>query len=180
MRNTNRESATTNFRDTVRVILVNPNKEVLFMAASYPKAHKNKGLYWFPIGGGIEKNETPQEAAIREVYEETGIKDDEIELGPLIWFGESDIFMVNEDSYCRVRQRFFVATTCKTVFSLENFTEDEKYFVKGMEWFSLETIKNSDEIIYPVLLPQYLPDILEKKYPKVPINIELLKHPKEI
>jgi 8-oxo-dGTP pyrophosphatase MutT (NUDIX family) len=29
--------------------------------------------WWFPVGGGIEANESPEEAAIRETFEETGL-----------------------------------------------------------------------------------------------------------
>lgn len=40
--------------------------------------HKHKKLaMWLPCGGHIEKNELPDDAAIREVYEESGV---EIEL----------------------------------------------------------------------------------------------------
>lgn len=48
----------------------------------------HKGLNkWLPPGGHIEDDEVPHEAAIREVYEETGvmaipIKDDENDLSP--------------------------------------------------------------------------------------------------
>jgi len=39
--------------------------------------------FWFPPGGGIEPDETPEDAARREVYEETGLAD--FDLGPHIW-----------------------------------------------------------------------------------------------
>ena len=48
--------------------IVNPeNKKVLLV--KHKKYNK-----WLQPGGHIEDNETPEEAAIREVYEETGIK----------------------------------------------------------------------------------------------------------
>ena len=34
---------------------------------------------WLPPGGYLEKNETPFEAAIREIHEETGIQYHELE-----------------------------------------------------------------------------------------------------
>ena len=48
--------------------VINPdNKKVLLVT------HKDFNK-WLQPGGHIEENETPEEAAIREVYEETGIK----------------------------------------------------------------------------------------------------------
>lgn len=48
--------------------VINPeNKKVLLVK------HKDFNK-WLQPGGHIEDNETPEEAAIREVYEETGIK----------------------------------------------------------------------------------------------------------
>ncbi len=50
-----------------RVLLVNEHDEVLLVRNII-------GSKWSLPGGGIEKNETAIEAAIREVYEETGIR----------------------------------------------------------------------------------------------------------
>ncbi len=51
---------------SVAVFLVNFEKVLLIR-------HKRTGL-WLPVGGEVEKNETPTEAARREVEEETGLK----------------------------------------------------------------------------------------------------------
>ena len=48
--------------------IINPNTKKLLLVkhSDYKK--------WLQPGGHIEDNETPEEAAVREVYEETGIK----------------------------------------------------------------------------------------------------------
>ena len=43
-----------------------------------------KGLYNF-VGGKVEENETNDEAAYRELYEETGISNKDIELVIILW-----------------------------------------------------------------------------------------------
>lgn len=50
------------------VFVINPeNKKILLV-------HHKKYNKWVQPGGHIEDNETPEEAALREVYEETGVK----------------------------------------------------------------------------------------------------------
>ena len=50
------------------VIFKNQNKEEVFLV------YRSDLLIWNLPGGGIEENETPEEAAIRETFEETGFK----------------------------------------------------------------------------------------------------------
>ena len=42
-----------------------------------------KGNWWFASGGGAECDVTREEAALRELVEETGSTD--VELGPVLW-----------------------------------------------------------------------------------------------
>jgi len=45
-------------------------------------------------------------------------------------------------------------------------TDDEKARVTKLKWFTLDEIKKSKDPIFPVALPELLPDILSEKYPK--------------
>lgn len=54
-------------RITARGILVDSSGQILLMYS------KKFNLYSFP-GGGVEDKETPQDAVLREIYEETGYK----------------------------------------------------------------------------------------------------------
>ena len=166
-------------RNGVKVLLLNNKSELLLMCMDDSKttnlAGKYHGRFWFPIGGKIESHESIQEAAIREIYEETGISKNDIELGPIVWFGEFDLILSGTPTH--IKEKFFVAKTKQNRISLSNLTSSEKAVVKKIAWFSLEKIKNSTEIIFPVLLSQYLPDIISGKYPEKPIKIDLEKQP---
>ena len=66
------------------VIVTNENGEVLFQ-------HRSDTLDWGLPGGSMELTETVEEAALRELYEETGLIADELELigvfsGPRYYF----------------------------------------------------------------------------------------------
>ena len=82
------------------------------------------GRYWFPIGGKIEENESMQEAAIRELFEETGLTHEDIELGPIVWFGAFDLVL--SGTLTRLKQTFIVAQTKKNTVSLDHLTEELK------------------------------------------------------
>ena len=84
-------------RNSVKVLLLNEKKELLLVYADHPSTTTLDGVYhgpfWFNVGGEIELNETIQEAAIREIFEETGIKKEKVDLGPIVWFGQCDLMV---------------------------------------------------------------------------------------
>ncbi|WP_104401332.1 8-oxo-dGTP diphosphatase MutT [Vibrio penaeicida] len=53
-------------------VILNPAKDQVFITKRADKAHKG-GLWEFP-GGKVEQGETAQDATIRELFEEIGIK----------------------------------------------------------------------------------------------------------
>lgn len=112
------------------------------------------------------------EAAFREIYEETGIGKEDIDLGSVVWFGEFDLILSGNPVH--MKQQFIVARTRQSPnFFLKNLTEEEKGVVEKLEWFSLEKIKKSTEIIYPLVLSEYLPAIITGEYPKEPLKLDL-------
>ncbi len=166
-------------RKSVKVLLMNDNKEILLMCADDPKTTAKDGTYhgkfWFTIGGKIENGESINEAAIREIHEETGITEDEIELGPIVWHGEFDLLLDN--ILTRLDQTFIVVKTKKNDIFLHAPDDWEKKVIKELKWFSLEDIINCENVIFPVVLPKYLPAILEGKYPDKCLEIDLAKQP---
>ena len=162
-------------RTSVKVLLLNDQDEILLLCADDPKTTgtdgKYNGPFWFLVGGEIEKNESIQEAAFREIHEEVGLKKEDVKLGPVVWFGEYDLIL--NGVLTHLNQTFLVARTKKTEVSFNNLTDWEKSTLKKIEWFSLKKIKNSKEVIYPRSLAKYLPDIIAGKYPEKPFDINL-------
>ncbi len=166
-------------KNSIRVLLFNPQNEILLMKINDPSTKASNGQYYGPfwalIGGGIEPGESLQEAAIREIYEETGIRDQEIKLGPVVWYGEFQLFQ--DGILNHLKQSFIVAQTQKVQMTLENLTLEEQNIVEKLAWFSFDQIKNCNEVIYPVALVDYLPAILSGNRPKTPIAIDLSRLP---
>lgn len=64
------------FRATSRVLLIDPDGAVL-MFLQYGKDHEASPR-WITPGGGVDAGESHDEAAIREVFEETGLALDSV------------------------------------------------------------------------------------------------------
>lgn len=161
-------------REALKVLLLNERDELLLLQAGDQRFHREP--FWFLVGGKIEEGETLEATALREIYEEASLPAEAIELGPIVWYGE--FTLVFDGVPTRYKERFMVARTTETVVSLDHLTPEEQLTVKKIAWFSLEQIENSEQVVYPVLLPRYLPDIIAKKYPKQPIKIDLTAKPK--
>ena len=164
-------------RHSIKIILLNETDELLLMHIDDPQTkgvgEDYKGPFWTMIGGQIEPGETVLEASARELFEETGISGKDINFGPIVWFGEYDLILYGTPTH--IKQQFIVARTKQKTPSLANLTQAEAKIVKQLAYFSLHDIINSDEIIYPILLPDYLPDIIAGKYPEEPIEIKLCR-----
>ena len=65
-------------RKVARVVLLDPRDRILLLHGHEPDDPADD--WWFTPGGGVEGDETREEAALRELAEETGIT--EVELGP--------------------------------------------------------------------------------------------------
>ena len=162
-------------RKSVRVLLLNDNNELLLMCVedfdiSTPSGEKNK-RFWCTIGGGIEAGESIEQTALREIYEETGIAEKDINLGTVVWYGNIELLL--KGVLTRLDETFIVAKTKQTNVGLSALTEEEKHIVKKLQWFSLKDIQKSTEVIFPIVLPEYLPDILAENYPEQPLKINL-------
>lgn len=166
-------------RKAVRVLLLNNNNELLLMCVegfdiATADGKRNK-RFWCTLGGGIETGETIQHAASREIFEESGLTENDIELGPVVWYG--DVTLKLKGTLTTLAESFIVAKTKNRNVALHRPTEDERKVITQLRWFSFDEIKNSSEVIFPVLLSHYLPDILAGNYPDTPIEIDMNSQP---
>ena len=164
-------------RNSVRILLINQDKELLLMCVDDPKTTskdgKYRGRFWTTLGGGIEPSESIVQAVARELHEESGISQSDVEIGPVVWIEELEIILYG--SLTRIVQQFIVVHTKKKSAHLKNLTELEKEIVKEVRWFSLDQIKSHNETIFPIGIENYLPEILDGKYPEKPIEINIGK-----
>ena len=64
------ESTISNYRDAVGIMIINPKKKLFLAYRAWTQTSK---YHWQMPQGGIDEGETPEQAAWREMYEETGL-----------------------------------------------------------------------------------------------------------
>lgn len=166
-------------RHSIRILLFNHLDELLLMCADDPNTTELDGTYrgkfWFTIGGEIEEKESLEEAAIRELFEETGLKADDVTFGPVVWYGDFELVLYEKPSL--LKQKFIVARTKEMSVTLDHLTQEEKSIIQKLDWFSIEKMRLCPDIIYPIDLPSYLPNIIAGNYPEEPIEVDLGRRP---
>jgi 8-oxo-dGTP pyrophosphatase MutT (NUDIX family) len=93
-------------RDAARVLLLDDADRVLLLRFA---DLRTGARVWVTPGGAVEPGETSERAALRELEEETGLRD--IELGPLVG-DHRNHFVWNGRSY-RQHDRYFVARAAR-------------------------------------------------------------------
>lgn len=96
----------------------------------------NRDDYELP-GGGIEEGETPEEAAVRELFEETGIKGEIVRLASKYYNG-----FAKEYNYS------FLINRIDGEITQQYNAESEKDYIRAVEWKKLNEIseKNRAEL----------------------------------
>lgn len=149
-------------RKVARVVLLDPTDRILLLHGHEPDDPADD--WWFTPGGGVEGDETREQAALRELAEETGITD--VELGPVLWRRMCSFPFAgrrwNQDEW------YYLARTTQTVTAAQALTELEKRSVTGARWWTCRELAQSHETVYPTRLAELLRRLLDEGPPASP------------
>jgi 8-oxo-dGTP pyrophosphatase MutT (NUDIX family) len=159
-------------REVVRILVIDETHRVLlirecFGAVRDPKASIPEGPIWVLPGGGVEPGESPEQAAARELWEETGIAN--AELGPWIWTREK-LLIINGRKLL-MDERYCLARVSNTTVSRDNLTDSEQETVLEYRWWSLNDLADSNDLIAPRGLAGFLAPILDGEIPSEPVRL---------
>ncbi|WP_327373910.1 NUDIX hydrolase [Streptomyces sp. NBC_01216] len=150
-------------RRVARVVLLDPEDRILLLHGHEPADPTR--TWWFTPGGGLEGSETREEAALRELAEETGITD--VTLGPVLWRRvcsfDFDGRRWNQDEW------YYLARTTRTEAAPTALTELEERSVSGLRWWTSAELSATRETVYPTRLAGLLRTLLDEGPPSAPV-----------
>lgn len=148
----------------MKLLLVDEDGCVLLIHAKDPQTAAE---CWYPVGGGIEQGETPQQAAAREAYEETGLA----ELPPGRWVWRREHIYEFDGRSIEVHEKWLLHTVDRFEPAPAQLTESETRSVLGFRWWQAQELTETAETVFPPRLGNLLTDVLTNGVPREPVDI---------
>ncbi|MFD8260339.1 NUDIX hydrolase [Streptomyces griseoluteus] len=153
-------------RKVARVVLLDPADRVLLLHGHEPDDPADD--WWFTPGGGVEGAETREQAALRELGEETGIT--EVDLGQVLWRRRCSFPFAgrrwDQDEW------YYLARTTQTATAALGLTELERRSVSGARWWTCRELEQAHETVYPTRLAGLLRTLLDEGPPATPVTLD--------
>jgi len=122
-------------RRTSRVLLFDREDRVLLFLTTAPDT--SRVARWITPGGGVDPRESHHEAAVRELYEETGLVISD--LGSPVWAHDFEVEWDAAD-HDTGHAEFYTAVVDNFEPSSANWTEDEHVDVLEHRWWRLSEL----------------------------------------
>ena len=161
-------------RESARVLLLDPLGRLLLLRLAFPDSETGLPV-WFPPGGGVEPGESHEQAARREIIEETGLLD--VPLGPWIWSRELIIQWAGSErrgEWFHAVERYYLADTLRTEITTAGWTDAERLDIAEYRWWTAAEVADAarEAVFVPRQLAALLPPVLAGELPDLPFRVE--------
>jgi len=140
-------------RPASRLLVINPEGRVLLFRFTHHEGPLAGKDYWATPGGGLEAGESFEDAAIRELKEETGIQ----VAHPGAQVGQRAFTLQLADGeLVYADERYFVVRTDMALVRREGWSKSESEVMTDHRWWSIHELKSTSETIWPERLAELL------------------------
>jgi 8-oxo-dGTP pyrophosphatase MutT (NUDIX family) len=150
-------------RPAARALMVDQHQRLLLFGT---EEWRPGTTLWIPPGGGVNPGESFEDAVIREVWEETGLRG--VEVGACVWT-RSHVFHWQEKDW-QAQERYFIVR-CETFTpSRDNLEAHEETFLAHHRWWDPAEMAASKDYFVPRRLAMLLPPLLAGEVPAEPFD----------
>jgi 8-oxo-dGTP pyrophosphatase MutT (NUDIX family) len=155
------------WRPTARILVADPEGRVLLFSAREPDGER----WWFTPGGGVHRGETVRAAAVRELFEETGFRCGETDLGPVVATSSSHWLARAENKLFLGAHTFYFLRVQDTSLNTDGQEDLERNMITGHRWWSLTELQEATERIAPHGLAGLTERLLRGDLPSPPARL---------
>lgn len=133
-------------RPSSRLLILEPSGRVLLFRFVFKNGPLTGHDYWATPGGGVEDGETYEQAAIRELWEETGIRAQT--MGPEIGRRVFPL-QLPDGEHVTADERFFLVKSGNASLSRDGWTPLEQEVMTEHKWWSREELAQTSATVWP-------------------------------
>jgi 8-oxo-dGTP pyrophosphatase MutT (NUDIX family) len=143
---------TPGLRRTSRILVIDPEGAALLFLTAAPDS--SRFARWITPGGGVDPGETHHEAAVRELYEETGLVVGEV--GASIHSFDFDVAWDEADHDRGHAEYYAMRVAERFVPSNAHWTAEEHVDVTAHRWATADDLERGTEPFEPAHLPDLI------------------------
>ena len=145
-------------RTAIRLLVIDEAGSLLLLHYLTPDTGED---FWCTPGGALDDGETVEQAASRELCEETGWRG-AIALGEPVWSREH-VFRIGDGRLFRQHETYHALRVPHFEPRAENPSEFEARAVTGMRWWTLAELTAAHETMQPPQLPRLMAEVLSRR-----------------